>query len=368
MDKFGVGRIIDQTVEFKGKSYKADVFTSPDTKNALYLFEVPERNYENPENEYMEAKKAPIKVPYRVYVGTEKKGVTSFDTMGKAMQAVELVFTREDLKERILMKQLDLQKKMILNKVEELINSPSGALPVEDMSDGFKVFSNFQSGDDKVTLEGDEKQYKVCTNGIPSVVTEDFREALAKYYSSVSRIVDTQNEDKDIGLELFGEHVLNTSRNTRRMMAELDRGMEAKMLSELDYSEISLPFNPEFILKYDPQNEFFGIVPATQNSEEVECPSETGGAIGRKDLKEKEYHKGKKDEVDNQKAIEEEDADGIQPAIISNSLNQPQMIPTRQEENLTHYPVEKPIKVKNTYQQNLRNLENRPIEQRYGTQ
>lgn len=128
----------------------------------------------------------------------------------------------------------------------------------------------------------------------------------------------------------------------------------------------SLCSNP--IIKADPMGDFFGIVPPTQSSEEVECPSEAGGTIGRKDLKEKEYHKGKKDEIDNQKAIEEEDADGIQPAIISNSLNQPQMIPTRQEENLTHYPVEKPVKVKNTYQQNLRNLENRPIEQRYGTQ
>ena len=154
-------------------------------------------------------------------------------------------------------KQFDIKKIEILNKIESLVNSPmpSPVLPVENEINGFKVFSQFQSGANRVTLEGKNNEYKVCTNGIESTTTDDFREALAKYYSSVSRMIDTQNEDKDLGLEMFGEHVINTARKTRNLMAELDRGMEAKMLDELDYSEIAMPFDPEFILKYEPQSD-----------------------------------------------------------------------------------------------------------------
>lgn len=384
MDDYHVNRTFDQEISFKGKSYKADVFTSAGTNNAVYVFQVPERKVQifvaDPyEREAVET------IPGKWYVGTEKLGTKSFPSEGAAMRAVELIFSDpdlrsavlmkqlelisvvSDLKKQIFMKQLDLQKRMIINKVEELISAPTNVMPVDNVEDGFKVFSQFQSGDDKVTLEGDRSQYKVCTNGIPSVTTDSFQEALAKYYSSVSRIIDTQNEDKDIGLELFGEHVLNTSRKTRKLMAELDKMVEVKMLENIDYSDLSLPFNPEIIMKYEPQGDFFGIVPPAHNSEEVECSPEDGRAIGRKDLGEKEYKREKKQNKE-QDPISENDASGIQPAIVTKEMNQPQLTEAFPEEDKRHEIIEKPVKVKETYQQNLRNPENIAIEQRYGTQ
>lgn len=289
----------------------------------------------------------------------------------------EIVVSHYKAKQRgSIQNQFAIEKTMILNKIENLVNSPmpSLVLPVENEINGFKVFSQFQSGANRVTLEGKDNEYKVCTNGIASLNTEDFREALAKYYSSVSRVIDTQNEDKDIGLEMFGEHVLSTARKTRKLMADLDKSYEAEMLENLDYGELEIPFNPDFILKYEYHGsmkkadplDFFGIVPSNTNSEDVECEAEGGQKIGKKDLKENEYHE-KKDDRDYQSVIEEDKADGIQPASISNSLNQFQILPTRQEENTTIKPIEKPYKVDGiAYQRNLHPAENKINEQKRG--
>jgi hypothetical protein len=277
---------------------------------------------------------------------------------------------KEILDNTPIKKSFNIEKQGLLNRIESLVNvpMPNPALPVENEINGFKVFSQFQSGANKVTLEGKDNEYKVCTNGIESTNTEDFREALAKYYSSVSRVIDTQNEDKDLGLEMFGEHVLSTARKTRKLMADLDKSYEADMLGNLDYGELEMPFNPDFILKYepdpiikaDPTGDFFGIVPITNNSEDTQCEAEYGDKIGKKDLKEDEYHGKNSNRNKKQEAITEDTADGIQPGIISNSLNQPQMLPTRQEENLRNEPIEKPYRVNGIiHQRNLHPKQNR---------
>ena len=321
---------------------------------------------------YVARKKADIGLEasegYVVYDGKK----TQFKTQKEAEKELQRIVDEAEGKENksINKKSFNIEKQGLLNRIESLVNAPmpNPALPVENEINGFKVFSQFQSGANKVTLEGKDNEYKVCTNGIESTKTNDFREALAKYYSSVSRIIDTQSEDKDLGLEMFGEHVLNTARKTRKLMADLDKSYEATMLESLDYGEIEIPFNPDFILKYepdpiikaDPTGDFFGIVPITNNSEDTQCEAEYGDKIGKKDLKEDEYHKKDRNRDKKQEAITEDTADGIQPVIITNSLNQPQMLPTRQEENLRNEPIEKPYRVNGiARQRNLHPEQNR---------
>ena len=266
------------------------------------------------------------------------------------------------------------EKRRIIKKMNSLIGEWECEPERIQNADTFNtLYSEFQSGEDKVKLEGEDNQYKVSTNGVNSLVTENFKEALAKYYSSVSRIMDVQNNNKDLALELFGEHVLNTSRNSRKLMAELDKMTEVKMLENLDYSQLSIPFNSDFIIKYEPQSDVFGIAPRTYDSTEVECQNNSGGKIGRKDLKESDYEEIKL-HPDEQDPIEEEPSEpgiGTDGANLITktdkpSLNQPQLLPYRQEENKRTEKVEAPIKVKETYSQNLHPPEEKVIEGQHG--
>ena len=266
------------------------------------------------------------------------------------------------------------EKRLIINKMNSLIGEWECDPERIQNADTFNtLYSEFQSGEDKVKLEGEDNQYKVSTNGVNSLVTESFKEALAKYYSSVSRIMDAQNNNKDLALELFGEHVLNTSRNTRKLMAELDKMTEVKMLENLDYSQLSIPFNSDFIIKYEPQSDVFGIVPRTYDSTEVESQNNPGGKIGRKDLKESDYEEIEL-HPDEQDPIEEElsepgigtDGANLITKTDKPSLNQPQLLPYRQEENKRTEKVEAPIKVKETYSQNLHPPEEKAIEGQHG--
>lgn len=121
------------------------------------------------------------------------------------------------------------------------------------------------------------------------------------------------------------------------------------------------------IIKADPTGDFFGIVPITNNSEDTQCEAEYGDKIGKKDLKEDEYHKKDRNRDKKQEAITEDKADGIQPGIITNSLNQPQMLPTRQEENIDKKPIEKPYRVNGImHQRNLHPEQNRVNEGQRG--
>ena len=266
------------------------------------------------------------------------------------------------------------EKKLIIKKMNSLIGEWECDSERIQNADTFNaLYSEFQSGEDRIKLEGEGNQYKVSTNGVISLVTEDFKEALAKYYSSVSRIMDSQNNNKDLALELFGEHVLNTSRNTRKLMAELDKMTEVKMLENLDYSQLSIPFNSDFIIKYEPQSDVFGIAPRTYDETEVECQNNPGGKIGRKDLKESDYeeielHPEEQDPIEEEPSEPGIGTDGANLITKTDkpSLNQPQLLPYRQEENKRTEKVEAPIKVKETYSQNLHPPEEKVIEGQHG--
>jgi hypothetical protein len=264
-----------------------------------------------------------------------------------------------------------MSKKSLINKMDTFMKSWEHEDQItEDAAPKtakFELYSEFKSGEDSVKLEGDGNQYKVSTNEVPSATTSNLQEAMSKYYSSVSKIINAKNEDKDMGLEIFGDHVLQTARNTRKLMSALDKMIEVKMIENLDYSQISLPFNSDFILKYEPQSDVFETVPLPQDSESVEAPSEAGGKIGRKDLKKEEYKNNKVDDKNNE-VIEEGTQRGPNLGatgqnLISNSLNQPQIVPARQEEAKRAEVIENPAKVDPTYQQTLKVPENKPIEQ-----
>jgi len=256
-------------------------------------------------------------------------------------------------------------RKSIISKMDVLIKEWDDDKERVENTGNFNVVSDFHSGDNKVTLEGKDDQYKVATNGVPSLTTDSFREALGKYYSSVSRVIESNTDNKDLALELFGEHVLNTSRNTRKLMSDLDKQSEVKMLESLDYTKLSIPFNPDFITKADPTGDFFEIVPPVHDSTEVESANDTGTKIGRKDLDENDYEHSEIDD-EEQNPIEEESSEpGIAATganIITNALNQFQILPTRQEENVHPIPVEHTRKVKNVYSQDIHPPEEKVIE------
>lgn len=347
LDKYNVQVKYDVKIKYRGQPIEADVYTLPRGKHKIYSFK-----------DFLG----------RQYLYSDKFGKQKFERTDQAYAVLKKIFEDSKLRNSIILKSNDLERKSLMYKIEKFISSISPTVPINEENCKTQLFSEFKSGEDTVTLEGDNNQYKVSTNGVPSIVTECFQEAISKYYSSVSRIIQSQVENKDMGLELFGEHVLNTSRNTRRLLAEMDKSLEVSLLDSFDYSELQFPFNTDFVMKYEPQGDVFGIVPAPNESNVGEA--EGGKTVSRKDLRNEDFEEYKNEEK-NQKCIKEttNDSPGVDLTganLITNSLNQHQLVETRQEENLQHNEIEKPIKVKNTYQQNLHPAENKVIEQRYG--
>jgi hypothetical protein len=160
-------------------------------------------------------------------------------------------------------------------------------------------------------------------------------------------------------------------------MADLDKPSEARMLESLDYSEITLPFNPEFILKYEPQGDVFEIAPLPADSDNIQSKPEYGDKIGRKDIVGEEYH-ASKDNRKYQKRINEPEAQSpgvgstggviIMRSVDNAPLNQPQLVPPAPIEAFEGRKevVEKPIKAKNSYQQKLHPKEQEAIRQKRG--
>jgi hypothetical protein len=348
LDKYNVVVDPDRPLKFKGEIIRAFAYSMVNSKHKIYQFSDATGLH---------------------YLWSKNLGLRKFDRSDQAYNKLVEIFTTEKLRDRILYKSLALEKLAILLKAQSLIDQAQSIVPLHQISTPqigqFKMFSEFQSGRDKVTLEGGDDQYKVSTNGVPSIVTESFREALARYYSSVSKIVDAQSEDKDVGLEVFGEHVLQTSRNARRLMLEMDKSVELDLIENMSYDELTIPFNEDLILKYEPQSNVFGIVPAQE--EQGVGASETGSKPSRGDLTERDY----KNEHLKAKTspIEEDESEGpgiaeTGPAIITNSMetNQYQQVEARQEEGKEVRDIEKPVKVESTYSSKLRVPENKVIE------
>jgi hypothetical protein len=348
IDKYNVVVDVDRKIRFRGIPTQAAAYSLSKSKNEIYLFSDPIGTY---------------------YLYSKNMGLERYDKSSQAYNRLEQIFETKSLWGEILFKSQELERKILIYKTHRLISemsehTPFQGLPVQEVKNEFKMFSKFQSGNDYVTLEGDDNQYKVTQNGVIETVTEDLQEALTKYYSSVSRIIEAQSEDKDMGLELFGEHCLQTARETRQMMSALSTAEKAEFLNQLDFSELEFPFNENWVAKNAPQADVFGIVPVR---EEMGVGAAEGGKKpSRGDLTEEDYEEDEKDE-ECQEPIEEGKAQGpgiggIGPAIVSKDA-QYQRIPARDEESKFSEEVDKPYKVNRTYSQNLKVPENKVIEE-----
>jgi len=184
----------------------------------------------------------------------------------------------------------------------------------------------------------------------------NIREALAKYYSIIGKIITSQSEDKDSSLEAFGEEIILRNRNVRRQMDELNKSEEVEFLKDLDFSTLTLPFLEDFILKYQPSS-VLGTLPIYTESNAG--TNERGESPSRKDLTTEDYHKKEKSKL-MQMPIKGEPSKAITPALITNSISK-DGIEVRQEENKS--PKDKyqiPIKVTGLYQ--VKNPEQKEIE------
>ena len=348
IEKYNVMVDTSRRIKFRGIPTAAFTYSLPKSKSEIYLFNDPVGNY---------------------YLYSKRMGLERFDRSDQAYKRLEQIFETKSLWKDILFKSHELERRLLIYKTNRLINemseyTPFQGLPVQAVQNEFKMFSEFKSGNDYVTLEGDDSQYKVTQNGVIETVTDNLQEALTKYYSSVSRIIEAQSENKDMGLELFGEHCLQTARETRRMMSALSSVEKAEFLNQLDFSELEFPFNENWVVKNAPQADVFGIVPVR---EEMGMGAAEGGKKpSRGDLTEEDYEEDSKDE-ECQDPIEEGKAQGpgiggIGPAIVSKDV-QYQRIPARDEESKFSEEIDKPYKVSRTYSQELKVPENKVIEE-----
>lgn len=348
MDKYDVIVEPDREIKFRGIPTLAFAYTLPKSDYRIYLFNDPISNY---------------------YIWSKKLGLEKFDAHNKAYSRLEEIFEHSRLKNRIFGRSLAIQRKSIIKKAQNLISIATEYQPpieiehLPETQEDMALFSEFKSGDDFVTLEGDNDQFKVTQNGVIDTVTDSLQEALSKYYSSVSKIIEAQTQDKDMGLELFGEHCLNTARQTRQMMASLGNANKSLILNSLDFSALEFPYNENWISKYEPQSSVFGIVPVQE--EMGMGASEGGWKPSRGDLTDEDYEEEELEE-EKQEYIKQPKSKGagiapIGAALVSKEV-QYQQVPPRDEESKVIEEIDKPVRVNRTYSQTLSVPENKVIE------
>jgi len=113
-----------------------------------------------------------------------------------------------------------------------------------------KTFSEYKAGDDSVTLNNLDDNYTIKVNDSEVLKTENIGEAIGKFYQEISRLIQAQTDDKDIGMNIFNEKVVQTNRKVIPMLNNLGRPKQAMWLKNLDFSLIKFPFND--VLKYEP--------------------------------------------------------------------------------------------------------------------
>ena len=239
-----------------------------------------------------------------------------------ALNAIKGIFERELVKKAIgeIIK-LEGFRENIIRKTDDLLN--------HSLEENNMVYHNFKSGEDEVNLAGINGNYSISVNQIPVDNTNDLRVAIAKYYSEISKIIDAQNEDKDVALELLGERLITMNREIRPAIEKLGNNDETtKWLKGMDFSELNFEIGNNGILK-------FLLLPSITTAEpwkgaEVQmvplqeemgvAADGTGAKPGKKELKREDYKRVPKDEI-RQRPIEEsndmENKAGISPAIIA---------------------------------------------------
>ena len=249
----------------------------------------------------------------------------------------ELELKREEESEREAEKEVErrLVKKAIgeiiylKNFKENIIRKANNLLDSSLLKKKYIVCNDFKSGDDEVNLTGIDKNYSVSVNQIPVINTNDLKEAITKYYSEISKIINSENEDKDMALELLGERLITMNREIRPMIEKLgDNEDTTKWLKEMDFSELDFETDSNGILKFlflpsittaEPWKG--GQVQMVPLIEEMGVPAEGyGDKPGKKELRSEDYKTTRKVDI-NQLPIDEsadmKNKTGISPAIIT---------------------------------------------------
>ena len=233
-----------------------------------------------------------------------------------ALGTIQRIFEKELVKKAVdEMIQLENFRENIIIKADDLLN--------HSLEDNHMICSNFNSGEDEINLSGIDGNYSVSVNQIPMISTDNLQAAISKYYSEIGKIMNSQNEDKDLALELLGERLITMNREIRPMIEKLgSNNGTAKWLKDLDFSELSLETDNDGILK-------FLFLPAITTAEsprvaqvqmvtpqpEMGQEKDAVNAPSKGELKHGDYKKYSREEI-NQKPIEEKGPNLINPASI----------------------------------------------------
>lgn len=256
------------------------------------------------------------------YVYSEKHFPRPIKFMGKnagieALNTIKRVFERELVKKAIdKMIQLESFKENIIKKADDLLN--------HFLREDRMIYSDFKSGEDEVNLTGVDGNYSISMNQIPMVNTSDLKEAISRYYSEISKIINAQNEDKDLALESLGERLITMNREIRPMIEKLgDNDGAIKWLKDMDFSELNFETDDNGILKFlflpsittaEPwKGAQVQMVPL---NEELGQGADPLGKPGRKELKREDYKKVPKEEIKQKPIDESKNPVFISPASI----------------------------------------------------
>lgn len=249
--------------------------------------------------------------------------------------------------------ELSEERKRIRKSIINVLFKSSDITPKENTF----VLSKYQSGEYEVVLAGKNGAYEVSINGSNVLSTEEFQEAIAKFYSEISKIMKNKTSNKDMALELFGEKVIENNRNILPMIAKLGDDSTAKWLINFDSTLIEPFFKDNGSLglfeKYEPISNFFAINPVQE--EQGQGESENATKPRRDAISIDDYKKDPKIETN---LIEETGTPYISPAGIS---KEDVGILAMPEDNLPPRETIFPQKVEEDYSMKIKASEQKPI-------
>jgi len=134
LDKYRVKRGSNENITVNGKPNKAETYSLGNADFKIFLFQLRDS----------------------FYISSKKLKSEKFASEQLALKRIEEIFETKRLRENILFKSLELQKSDIFNQINEILTKKLSPTDIEDSPDSFRVFSEYQAGDNKVVLEGNE--------------------------------------------------------------------------------------------------------------------------------------------------------------------------------------------------------------------
>jgi hypothetical protein len=110
-------------------------------------------------------------------------------------------------------------------------------------------FGEYKSGDNLVKLEQNDGIYKVIANGNTILETDEPKRAIARYYRSISNLIDAHTDDKDVALDLMGDQIVLNNRRAITALSMLGQPKEAEALKGFNLAYVTFPFDEEVFLK-----------------------------------------------------------------------------------------------------------------------